>query len=150
MYEVKQEFLKRKDEVNVFFNLLDDISLRDAKLIIDNELPKRPSVELSSTLKSSGMLILYNLVESTITNLIDVIHQTFSDESLKYKELNENIQLLWFSYYYNNIKEGNINNNNLSKDLLCLNQIVNYPSRINCALLPWQTANDLIRNHIDE
>ena len=39
---------------------------------------------------------------------------------------------------------------NLSKDLLCLNQIVNYPSRINCALLPWQTAHDLIRNHIDE
>tara|TARA_B100000029_G_C17341233_1_gene875358 strand:- start:302 stop:721 length:420 start_codon:yes stop_codon:yes gene_type:complete len=48
------------------------------------------------------------------------------------------------------IKEGKIDNDNLSKDLLSLNQIVNHPSRINCALLPWQSAYDLIRKHIDE
>lgn len=42
------------------------------------------------------------------------------------------------------IKSGNIKNNNSSEDLLCLNQITNYPSRINCALLPWQSAQELI------
>ena len=63
-------------------------------------------------------------------------------------DFNERVSLI--ESIITGIKEGNINNNNLSKDLLCLNQIVNYPSRINCALLPWQTAHDLIRNHIDE
>lgn len=113
MFEAKQEFQKRKTEVLTFFTLLDDISLRDAKLLIANEPPRRPSVELSSTLKSSGVLMLYNLVESTVTNLITVIHQKVSDESLKYNELNKEIQLLWFSYYYSNIKDGNIKDEDL-------------------------------------
>jgi len=42
------------------------------------------------------------------------------------------------------IKSGNIKKNNLPKDLLSLNQITNYPSRINCALLPWQSAQELM------
>ena len=44
----------------------------------------------------------------------------------------------------NGIKNGNIDLNVFSGDMSCLNQIVNYPSRINCALLPWKTAKDLI------
>ena len=65
-------------------------------------------------------------------------------------DLNLNESLPLIENIISGIKEGNIDNNKLSKDLLSLNQIVNYPSRINCALLPWQSAQDLIRNHIDE
>ena len=42
------------------------------------------------------------------------------------------------------IKNGNIDLDVFSDDMSCLNQIINYPSRINCALLPWKTAKDLI------
>jgi len=46
----------------------------------------------------------------------------------------------------NGIKNGNIDLDVFSDDMSCLNQIVNYPSRINCALLPWKTAKDLIED----
>ncbi|MFS1955421.1 MAE_28990/MAE_18760 family HEPN-like nuclease [Vibrio cyclitrophicus] len=108
MFETRQEFNERKDEIVTYFKFLDDLNLRDAKIQIPQNLPRRPSVELSSTLKSGGVLMLYNLVESTVTDLIKLIHQKFTDEQLKYNELNKEIQLLWFSYYYKNIKEGNI------------------------------------------
>ena len=65
-------------------------------------------------------------------------------------DLNFNERVPFIENIISGIKEGKIDNNSLSKDLLSLNQIVNYPSRINCALLPWQTAHDLIRKHIDE
>ena len=44
------------------------------------------------------------------------------------------------------IKNGNIDLDVFSDDMSCLNQIINYPSRINCALLPWKTAKDLIED----
>ncbi len=46
----------------------------------------------------------------------------------------------------NGIKNGNIDLDEFSEDVTCLNQIVNYPSRINCALLPWKTAKHLIED----
>lgn len=46
----------------------------------------------------------------------------------------------------NGIKNGNIDLDVFTDDMSCLNEIVNYPSRINCALLPWTTAKDLIED----
>lgn len=48
------------------------------------------------------------------------------------------------------IKNGNIDLDVFSDDMSCLNQIINYPSRINCALLPWKTAKDLIEDLKDD
>ena len=46
-------------------------------------------------------------------------------------DLNFNERVPFIENIISGIKEGKIDNNNLSKDLLSLNQIVNYPSRIN-------------------
>ena len=43
------------------------------------------------------------------------------------------------------IKDGMIRNNNFTKDLNCLDEIKNYPSRTTCATLPWSTAIDLLK-----
>ena len=43
------------------------------------------------------------------------------------------------------IKDGTIRNNNFTKDLNCLDEIKNYPSRTTCATLPWTTAIDLLK-----
>ena len=43
------------------------------------------------------------------------------------------------------IIDGTIRNNNFTKDLNCLDEIKNYPSRTTCATLPWTTAIDLLK-----
>ena len=45
----------------------------------------------------------------------------------------------------NAISEGSIHDHNFPKDMHCLEEINNYPSRITCATLPWKTAFELLR-----
>ena len=44
------------------------------------------------------------------------------------------------------IHNGNFKNDFFSNDLMTLNQIKKFPSRLKCALLPWETAMRLINN----
>ena len=45
----------------------------------------------------------------------------------------------------NAINEGYIHDHNFPKDMHCLEEINNYPSRITCATLPWKTAFELLQ-----
>ena len=60
---------------------------------------------LQKTLKASGILILYNLIESTVRRAIEQIHIAFSDENLSYNQVIDKIQMLWIEYNYKNFKE---------------------------------------------
>lgn len=48
--------------------------------------------ELEKTLRASVYLMLYNLVEATMTNAIDAIHQHISNEQVGFDDLNEKIR----------------------------------------------------------
>ena len=43
------------------------------------------------------------------------------------------------------LKDGTLLNHGFPKDLNCLEEINNYPSRITCATLPWSTAIELLK-----
>jgi len=44
------------------------------------------------------------------------------------------------------INKGNLKNNFFSNELMTLNEIKKFPSRLKCALLPWETAMRLLKN----
>ena len=44
------------------------------------------------------------------------------------------------------INKGNLKDDFFSNELMTLNQIKNFPSRLKCALLPWETAMRLLNN----
>ena len=48
--------------------------------------------DLEKTLRASAYLMLYNLVEATITNAIDAIHQHIADEQVGFDELKEEVR----------------------------------------------------------
>lgn len=48
--------------------------------------------ELNKTVRASGYLLLYNLVESTVTNAIDAIHRIIEDNDLEYEDLSDDLK----------------------------------------------------------
>lgn len=57
-------------------------------------------------------LLLYNLVESTITKCLIEIHNSICEENCTYAQLSPQIQNLFTSHYYKSILNGNISEEN--------------------------------------
>ncbi len=48
--------------------------------------------ELVKTLRANSFLLLYNLVESTMTNAVDAIHQSIRQENIDFDSLNDSLK----------------------------------------------------------
>lgn len=54
----------------------------------------------TAILKSSFVLILYNMIESTVFSVLDKVHEELSGEN--YLTLNLNVRKLWVDFYFSN------------------------------------------------
>ncbi|MCH8253218.1 MAG: hypothetical protein IID36_12270 [Planctomycetes bacterium] len=98
MQNVRDEFERREKEVNVFFKFLRQTLETDAKLIFEGKKTwkRRPiDVSLPKILKSSAYLVLYNLVESTVTLALARLNGAMSEDGLTYADADECIRKLW-------------------------------------------------------
>ncbi len=112
MQLIKQEFSDRVDEINRYFHLLENITEKDAQLIFPNENNRRENlnIRLGLTLKSGLILLLYNLVESSISKCLGAIHQSLTNEQLTYFEMSDELQKIWLKYHYELLSDKSINN----------------------------------------
>ena len=62
---------------------------------------------LNTSMKASVFLILYNVIESTTTSCLNLIHTEIIHNELKYSELNSSIKKIVLTYYYNAINKNN-------------------------------------------
>jgi uncharacterized protein YbgA (DUF1722 family) len=116
MLKVKRDFNERVDEINKYFDLLVNIIEKEAWLLIPNDTGDKKEKfdsDLQKTLKSSAILLLYNVIESTVANCLDAIHDAFSSENLKFSELSEKIQNIFIQFYYKNLKDGKLKDENI-------------------------------------
>ncbi len=133
MQSVRQDFAERVGEIDKFFNLLENIIERRAGLYFPDDTKRSIDVELSATLKSAGILILYNLIESVVTNTLSYLHEIICSESVDYANLRLEIKQLWLSYYYKVIKEERLNDDHMIDhikavfDICILNQSFSLP-----------------------
>lgn len=83
MIPTRELFDERSLEIHLYFDLLDDLIDKEARLIFPLPLNSPPETkpqekslpkDLTHTLKANGMLLLYNLVEATMTSAIEDIH----------------------------------------------------------------------------
>jgi hypothetical protein len=79
-------FNERKAEIDAYFDFLEDVINNKGSLTFyDNggsrNITKSIDIELSHTLKANGYLLLYNLIESTMTSAIEEIHLTINDST---------------------------------------------------------------------
>lgn len=75
MFEVKRTFQERTNEINIYYNFIDGFILTSR----DENLDK--------ILKSNLILMLYNLVESTILNAIEEIHNNIHANNISFNVL---------------------------------------------------------------
>lgn len=84
-----EDFNERSREVSKYFMFLKSLEQGTTKLSIGERKTKIKEIdsELIKTLKSSGFLLLYNLVEATMRNAIEAIFDELRREGISYDQI---------------------------------------------------------------
>ena len=86
MISVKSDFNEKMDEANILLDHLDKVS------------KESHSVVKSAILKSSYVILLYNIIESTTRLTFEVIHDSIS--LYQYEQFSSEIKSLYVNYYF--------------------------------------------------
>lgn len=100
-----EDFDERAQEVSKYFFLLKNLEQRSIKLSMgnsNNQKVKDIDTELEKTLKATGFLLLYNLIESTIMTAIQAIFDDIAKESVSFNDLKQDIKKI----VINNLKKN--------------------------------------------
>lgn len=87
-----EDFDDRAQEVSKYFFLVKNLEQGSIKLSMgnsNNQKTKNIDTELTKTLKATGFLLLYNLIESTIRNAIQAIFDDLVDQEISYDDLRD-------------------------------------------------------------
>lgn len=91
-------FRDKAKEIDLYFDFLKKVVVDGATL----ELPakRKPKIfpidtELQKILKANAIILLYNLVESSIRNGLAFIYDSIAKESINYWHLRKELQCLW-------------------------------------------------------
>ncbi|MGD1807707.1 MAE_28990/MAE_18760 family HEPN-like nuclease [Dapis sp. BLCC M126] len=85
-----EDFNQRSEEVSKYFDFLQDLQQGKIKLITEgqgNSKAKKIDTELENTLKASGYLLLYNLIESTMKDAIEAIFNKLQNQGVSFDNI---------------------------------------------------------------
>ena len=89
MINVKETFQERKGEIEFYYSVLVEIDKENSSIqTIDN-------ARLFKIMKSNFILMLYNLVESTVSTGMLEIYESIKNESCTYKNMVQELQTIW-------------------------------------------------------
>jgi hypothetical protein len=110
MNNTKIEFEKRIQEINLYFHLLVAIDNGECQIhckTLKGEVVEEPiGVELVKILKANGFILLYNLIEATITKSIEAIFEAVYNDQLTFQKLSDNLRKLWLNQKVIPLKAG--------------------------------------------
>lgn len=98
MHILENEFNDQKDKINIYFSYL-----------VQYDTNPNINITVSTTQKSSFILIMYNLIESTVTKLLSKIHENVLNGQFCYYDLNEDLRKMIFVYFNKIFDKQNIN-----------------------------------------
>ena len=118
-----EDFDERAQEVSKYFFLLQNLEQGSIKLYmgnVDHPKVKKIDTELEKTLKATGFLLLYNLIESTIRNAIEAIFDDLANKKISFDNLREEFKKIVVQNFKNNKSSDNLLNaiNNISLDII--------------------------------
>ena len=111
MYTVKQEYLLRLGEIDELLSFINNI---EGYKVVSSGGPV--SLSISIKLKSSSVLMMYNAIESTITNTLKRIHEIINKDEINYTDATREIRRLVVTYYHS--KSLSKNNSHDASDCL--------------------------------
>lgn len=93
MLTVRTDFAEKEAEVQSFLSFIEDAQ------------GERGSIQKTAILKASFMIVLYNVVEATMTSVLTRLHEEFTTRA--YDELSSTIKFLYVRYYFYSRSEQN-------------------------------------------
>jgi len=152
-----QLFNEREIEIKEFLNLMLFLELKNDQKIPNEDITpfqkffysEDDKVTISyqsmiNIMKSNVALMLYNIIEFTISGLMDNVYETIKNQGLSYIDVNKDIQRLWRKAILNATKDPNANH----KTVLKKNEEI-----IDCILqrktLDLQTRNFIRAGNLD-
>jgi len=116
MKRVKDDFDKRKAELEEYFNFLakldkDNPSLQYSEKGVSHKYTV--NTELQKILKANGFLLIYNLVESFCRNFILEILTAIQGKKLTLKKLSEEAKKIWIKEKVRDFKDPKTSNEKL-------------------------------------
>ncbi|MDZ7992312.1 MAG: MAE_28990/MAE_18760 family HEPN-like nuclease [Nostoc sp. EfeVER01] len=118
-----QDFDDRAQEVSRYFLFLKNLEQGSIKLSMGNaKNTKTKSInnDLEKTLKATGFLLLYNLVESTMRNAITTIFDEFQNKNISFDDATNKIKKIIIKNFKDNNSTDTLlqNINNISCDII--------------------------------
>lgn len=93
-----QDFNKRSKEVSKYFSFLKSLEQGTTKLSMEGISGKNKirkiDPELEKTLKASGFLLLYNLLESTMRNAIEAIFEELRSKGVSFDQVRPELKTI--------------------------------------------------------
>lgn len=109
MEDVERYFEENVKEVETYFAFLRQVLNSDAQIHLPNKKSRKfRSIEARTqkTLKATALLILYNLVEASLTRSIPKIYEAIESDDLKFDQLAEELKKLWIKNRARNLTTG--------------------------------------------
>ncbi|MRT15208.1 hypothetical protein GJV07_23370 [Enterobacteriaceae bacterium RIT711] len=121
MIGVQEDFHERVSEIETYLKFIDDIDKKTIQLYMNGESAYNQSStdDLLRTCKASAFLLMYNLIESTITNAIEAIFEELASKNVSFDLCRMEIKKI----VLNNLKNHQPNDillsiNNLAVDVI--------------------------------
>lgn len=95
MVDVWNEYEEKINDIELYFSYLKEN---------ENDIPSN----IVKIQKANVFLMLYNLLESTVNDALEEIHNILMDERIRYKDSIDEIQKLWRRFKKNNYNEEDI------------------------------------------
>lgn len=100
MQATTDTFNERIAEIDLYYLALNELYISK---ITSESSEKYLDDDFLKILKSNALLMIYNLVESTIMGGILEIYDVFSQQGLTYRMVRSEIQDIWFSFKFNQV-----------------------------------------------
>ena len=99
---VREVFNDRKNEIDLYYqfiDFLDNIEKEDGEKSINDILFNK---DIEKIVRANALLMLYNLVESTLVNGIEEVYSVFRQDGITYSQVRHEIKEVWFNYRFSN------------------------------------------------
>ena len=105
MKSTRDTYAERVAEINFYFDALGqlDKQLSESFSSSAEQIEKYKQDNFLKILKANALIMLYNLVESTMLNGIDEIYDKLKINGATYSAVRKEIQDIWFSYKFNQV-----------------------------------------------
>lgn len=97
---IQKNFTRRVEDIEATFNLLSFIlkieSHKNTPLIhVESNSELYVTQEMQCALKAEFLILLYNIVESTICDCLNTLYDSIADENLTFSDISQEIRNMW-------------------------------------------------------